>query len=151
MIDPQVRLEELIEKLKQRGSRLTPQRLAILKVFVTSSEHLSAEQVYERVKPDFPTTSLATVYKTVVLLKELGEILELGFSCDGNRYDGQNPLPHPHLICVQCKEIIDPDIENIEELVHQVSQKYGYQSAGYRLDFYGICPKCRGSQRAAPN
>ena len=63
----------------------------------TSAGHPSVEQVYESLKADFPTTSLATVYKTVTLLKEMGEILELAFGNDGSRYDGNKAYPHPHL------------------------------------------------------
>ena len=47
-------------------------------------------------------TSLATAYKTVTLLKEIGEVLELGFGNDSNRHDGNKPYPHPHLICTKC-------------------------------------------------
>ncbi len=109
------RLEQIIAKLRERDFRITPQRIAILKIFLGSVEHPSVEQVYRQVKPDFPTTSLATVYKTVNLLKEVGEILEIGFADGGNRYDGNKPYPHPHLICTRCKTIVDPQIELIEQ------------------------------------
>jgi len=59
------RLNEMINKLKEKGFRLTPQRLAVVKTLATSEEHLSAEKIYDRVKAEFPFTSLATIYKTV--------------------------------------------------------------------------------------
>ena len=59
---------------------------------------------------NLPTTSLATVYKTVALIKELGEVLELAFGDGSNRYDGNKPYPHPHVVCIKCKTIIDPDL-----------------------------------------
>ena len=77
MADPEARLDEMITRLKERGHRLTPQRMAVLKILAVSEGHPSVEQIYERVKVDFPMTSLATVYKTVALLKEMGEVLEL--------------------------------------------------------------------------
>jgi len=101
------------------------------------------EQVYESLKADFPTTSLATVYKTVALLKEMGEILELGFGNDGNRYDGNKPYPHPHLVCIKCKRIIDPEVVALGELSQQLAQMTGFQITSHRLDFYGICPQCQ--------
>jgi Fur family peroxide stress response transcriptional regulator len=143
MPNPQARLDELIAKLKVRGYRLTPQRIAILKILAASTGHPSVYQVYDSVKADFPTTSLATVYKTVTLLKEMGEILELGFGNDGNRYDGNKPYPHPHLVCVKCKKIIDPEVVALGELSQQVAQMTGFQITGHRLDFYGICPQCQ--------
>jgi Fur family peroxide stress response transcriptional regulator len=143
MSTPQERLDELIAKLKTRGYRLTPQRIAILKVLAVSTGHPSVEQIYENVKVDFPTTSLATVYKTVTLLKEMGEILELGFGNDGNRYDGNKPYPHPHLVCIKCKKIIDPSVVTLGELSQQVASTTGFRIVSHRLDFYGICPQCQ--------
>jgi Fur family peroxide stress response transcriptional regulator len=143
MSTPQERLDELITKLKTRGYRLTPQRIAILKILAASTGHPSVDQVYESVRVDFPTTSLATVYKTVSLLKDLGEILELGFGNDGNRYDGNKPYPHPHLICVKCKKIIDSEVVALGELSQQLAQMTGFQITGHRLDFHGICPQCQ--------
>jgi len=144
MADPQARLDELITKLKEQGYRLTPQRMAVLRVLATSEEHPSVEQIYERVKANFPMTSLATIYKTVTLLKEMGEVLELGFSDDGNHYDGNKPYPHPHLICTKCKNIVDPEVATLSELRQEVAQSTGYQIRSHRLDFFGICPQCQG-------
>jgi len=143
MSDPNVRLEELVTRLRALGHRLTPQRMAVLQTLALSDSHPSVEQIYERVKRDFPMTSLATVYKTVTLLKEMGEVLELGFSDDSRRYDGSKPYPHPHLVCVRCKEILDPDMPSVSGLSDRLAQTRGYQIVGHRLDFYGICPCCR--------
>ena len=143
MIDLQARLEELIEKLREGGHRITPQRLAILKILAVSDGHPSAEQIYERIKGDFPTTSLATVYKTIATLKEMDEVLELGFADDSNRYDGNKPYPHVHLICVKCRDISDPEVESLELLTQQVAQRAGYRLVSHRFDIYGICPRCQ--------
>jgi len=143
MTDPQARLDEMTTRLKEREHRLTPQRMAVLKILAASEEHPSVEQIYERVKADFPMTSLATVYKTVTLLKEMGEVLELGFSDDCNRYDGNKPYPHPHLICIKCRNIVDPEVAALSELRQEVAQSTGYQIMSHRLDFFGICPQCQ--------
>jgi len=143
MVDSNARLNEMITKLKEQGCRLTPQRLAVLKILSTSEEHLGAEKIYKRVKANFPFTSLATIYKTVTLLKNLGEVMELGFVDDSNRYDGTRPFPHPHLICTKCKKILDPEIPTLSELPRELSQKTGYQIVNHRLDFFGICPQCQ--------
>ena len=139
----QVRLEELVARLREQGHRLTPQRMAVLKTLVTDDEHLSVEHIYERVRADFPMTSLATIYKTVAVLKEMGEVLELGFSDDSNRYDGSKPYPHPHLICIKCKNIVDIDISTLDALSQKIAQKTGYRIVSHRLDFFGICPQCQ--------
>jgi Fur family peroxide stress response transcriptional regulator len=143
MVEPQARLDEMITSLKEQGHRLTPQRMAVLKILAADEGHPSVEQVYERVKVDFPMTSLATIYKTVTLLKEMGEVLELGFSDDSNRYDGHKPYPHPHLICIKCKNIVDPQVTALGELHQEVAQSTNYRILSHRLDFFGICPQCR--------
>ena len=143
MVEPQTRLDEMVTSLKEQGHRLTPQRMAVLKILAADEGHPSVEQVYERVKVDFPMTSLATIYKTVTLLKEMGEVLELGFSDDSNRYDGHKPYPHPHLICIKCKNIVDPQVTALGELHQEVAQSTNYRILSHRLDFFGICPQCR--------
>jgi Fur family transcriptional regulator, peroxide stress response regulator len=143
MVDPQTRFEELVTKLRERKYRLTPQRIALLRLLAASEGHPSASQLYEQMKDEFPTTSLATVYKTLNVLKEIDEVLELGFSNDDNRYDGSRPYPHPHLICVRCRKIMDPEVSIAQDLVQQVAQRSGYQIISHRLEFYGVCPDCR--------
>lgn len=137
------RVAEMLEKLKERNYRVTPQRLAVLKILAASEGHPSVDDIYREVQVEFPTTSLATVYKTISLLKELNEVLELGFPDGSNHYDGKNPRPHPHAICMKCKKIMDPDAMNIEALSEEMSRKTGYKIFHHRLDFFGLCPECQ--------
>jgi Fur family peroxide stress response transcriptional regulator len=141
--DPEVRLEEMLQRLKEQDFRLTPQRLAVLKILAVSDEHPSVEMIFEKVRPNFPTTSLATIYKTVNVLKQIGEVVELDFSEESNRYDGNKPYPHPHLICTKCKTVVDPDVPTVTELSKELANKTGYKIVNHRLDFFGICPRCQ--------
>jgi Fur family peroxide stress response transcriptional regulator len=115
----------------------------VVKILASSEGHPSVERIYEQVKTDFPTTSLATIYKTVTLLKELNEVLELGFPEGSNRYDGNRPYPHPHMICIKCKNIMNPDLMSLKQLTEEAAQKTGYKIIDHRLDFFGICPNCQ--------
>ena len=144
MADPRIRFDKMLHKLKEHKFRITPQRMAVLKILAASHDHPSVEQVFEQVKQDFPTTSLATVYKTVTLLKQLNEVLELGFPEGGNRYDGNNPDPHPHLICIKCKKIMDPEVSGLNHMTRKLALETGFEIVDHRLDFFGICPDCRG-------
>ncbi|MFN2242853.1 MAG: Fur family transcriptional regulator [Anaerolineae bacterium] len=146
MTDPQARFEALVRRLREQECRLTPQRIALLRLLAASNGHPSASHLYDQLQAQFPTTSPGTIYKTLNLLKDLDEVLELGFSDDDNRYDGNNPQPHPHLICIRCRQIIDPEVSIAQDLVQQVAQQSGYQIVSHRLDFYGICPDCRGQE-----
>jgi len=86
--------------------------------------------------------SLATVYRNVMLIKSLGEVLELGFADGSNRYDGNKPYPHPHVICVRCKKIIDPDLASLRDMTKEVADETGFEILTHRLDFFGICSNC---------
>jgi len=143
LADPQKRFEIIIQKLKDSGHRITPQRLAIVKILAKSEGHPSVENIYDQVNKDFPTMSLATVYKNIVLIKSLGEVLELGFPDGSNRYDGNNPTPHPHAICIQCKKIVDPDLDSMDEIKKEVASETDFTILNHRLDFFGICSSCR--------
>lgn len=152
MIDPHARFEVLVGRLREEGYRLTPQRIALLRLLAGSDRHPSASDLYAQFQARLPTTSPATIYKMLNLLKELDEVLELGFSDDDNRYDGRRPYPHPHLICVRCRKIIDPEVDiaedQMQQMAQQVARQSGYQNISHRLDFYGVCPDCQNEQQA---
>jgi Fur family transcriptional regulator, peroxide stress response regulator len=142
-MDPQARFDQLVAKLKERDYRLTPQRIALIRVLASSDGHPSASHLHEQIKEQFPTTSLATVYKTLTVLKEVDEVLELGFSDGDNRYDGAKPYPHPHLVCTNCGKIMDPEVDLADGLIEEVARSTGYRIVSHRLDFYGLCPVCQ--------
>ncbi len=146
MADSDERFDSIVKKLKENNHKLTPQRLAVVKILATSQGHPNVENIYEQIRKDFPTMSLATVYRNVMLLKSLGEILELGFPDGSNRYDGNKPYPHPHVICVKCKKIIDPDLDSLKDMTDEVAAETGFTILMHRLDFFGICQNCSGKE-----
>jgi Fur family peroxide stress response transcriptional regulator len=137
------RLMQMLAKVKGRNFRLTPQRLTILSILASSEEHPTVDEIYTEVRNKFPTTSIATVYKTIAMLKELNEVLELGFPDGSNRYDGNKPYPHPHAICLNCKKILDPKISSVDTLSEEMKQKTGFFISSHRLDFFGLCLECQ--------
>ena len=142
MADHKKRFESIIQKLRHNSYKITPQRLAIVKILAKSEGHPSVEDIYNLIKQDFPTMSLATVYRNIILIKSLGEILELGFPDGSNRYDGNKPYPHPHVICIKCKKIVDPNLDSLEDMKKEVSAETKFEILNHRLDFFGICSDC---------
>ncbi len=139
------RYQNIVDKMRDRHFRITPQRLAVLKILLTSKAHPSAEHIYDEVKEHFPTMSLATVYKTANLLKEMGEISELALKDGSSRFDG-NPHPHPHVVCARCKAISDFDDIPLGSLTDEIARKTGFMITTHRLDFFGLCPRCQQDQ-----
>ena len=143
MTDSQIRFEQLITKLKEHEYRLTPQRLELVRLIAASEGHPSASQLYDQIKTQFPTMSLATVYKTLDLLKELDEVLEIDLR-DDSHYDGNKPYPHPHLICTNCQKIVDGELSTaVVNIVQEVEQNFGFRILKHQLAFYGLCPDCQ--------
>jgi Fur family peroxide stress response transcriptional regulator len=136
------RFESIVHKIRDNGYKITPQRLAIVKILAKSEGHPSVEDIYGQIKNDFPTMSLATVYRNIILIKSFGEVLELGFPDGSNRYDGNKPYPHPHVICIQCKKIVDPNLDSLDDMKKEVSAETKFKILSHRLDFFGICSKC---------
>jgi Fur family transcriptional regulator, peroxide stress response regulator len=143
LADPEERLEQMIRVLKDEGCRLTPQRLTMLRILARSEGHPSAEQIYEQIRAAYPTTSLATVYKTLRLLKNMGEVLEITFPSVGSHYDGNKPYPHPHVICTKCGRILDPKFESMAGLAQEIARQTGYKITQPQLNFFGLCPECQ--------
>jgi Fur family peroxide stress response transcriptional regulator len=142
MAELQTRSEQLLNKLRLLDYRLTPQRMELVRLIANSEDHPSAARLFERVKVQFPSMSFATVYKTLDLLKELGEVLEISLR-DDNHYDGNRPYPHTHLICTGCQKIMDGDLEApIHALVNEMEHISGYQILQHQLVFFGLCPDC---------
>ncbi|RMF87409.1 MAG: transcriptional repressor, partial [Nitrospinota bacterium] len=89
----------VLSKLRQRGWRITPQRLAIIEFLEGNTNHPSALEIFQALKPLYPSLSPTTVYSTLHVLKELGEVVEISGGTEGNRYD-PNVHPHANLICL---------------------------------------------------
>ncbi len=134
--------QELVDKLRPLGVRLTPQRLAIAEVVVNSADHPSVKQIFERVRAFFPYVTIATVYSTLTMLENVGIVRELPFQRQ-SRYDA-NLSPHVNLVCVGCGNVVDADVgqETVIELHDLIAGETDFQVASQRVDFYGWCSGC---------
>ena len=122
--------------------RMTSQREIILKELQNSRQHLTADELYERVKKFMPRISLATVYRNLETLSEAGIIGKLEISGRQKRFDS-DVHPHDHIYCLQCHRV--DNIEFDRNLVNPaaVASDKGYRITGYRVEFKGICSSCR--------
>jgi Fur family peroxide stress response transcriptional regulator len=142
MTDPDVRFNQLIAALKEHDFRLTPQRVELVRLIAASEGHPSAAQLYEKIKVQFPTMSQATVYKTLALLKEMNQVLEIDLR-DDSHYDGNRLQPHPHLICIKCNKIVDGEVSFDQELIRKLEEVSGYTILRPQISLYGLCPDCK--------
>jgi Fur family peroxide stress response transcriptional regulator len=122
------------------GLRMTPQRIAVFNYLEGNKMHPSAEDIYKAISKKFPTMSFATVYNTLSALKNHGSLLELTIDPDKKRFD-PNTSPHHHLMCINCRRILDVQIN-----YHLTSPDSEFEIIGNHIEFYGICPKCKGKK-----
>lgn len=131
----------VIKALRGKGYKATPQRIAIARFVLHSHEHPSAQTTYLSIKKVYPTVSLATVYKTIKILKEFGLVQELSLSQGETRFD-PNTEPHAHLFCLQCGSISDWMDPLIIKLVDRISKNESFSVRGSSLDINGLCKIC---------
>ena len=123
--------------------RMTSQREIILKELQGSRQHLTADELYERVKIFMPRISLATVYRNLETLSEAGIIGKLEISGRQKRFDF-DVHPHDHIYCLQCHRVDNIDFDRDLVDPAAVASDKGYRITGYRVEFKGICASCRG-------
>jgi Fur family peroxide stress response transcriptional regulator len=130
-----------IEALRKKGYKATPQRIAICRFALNSRDHPTAQQVYDQVKKIHSTVSLATVYKTLEVLKSLDLIQEINLPQGQARFDSYMK-PHINLICLQCGNIVDSDETTAIEETRKAAAAAKFKPKGQRIDIFGICKKC---------
>lgn len=133
---------EIAKILRDRGLKVTPQRMAIYSVLINTKSHPSAETIFKTLEPKNPTMSLATVYKTLESFKETGLVNEINLGDGFSRYDGITEF-HPHVICTKCGNVIDAQLENINPLIENIENSTGFKIQKKQMFFYGICPECQ--------
>ncbi len=131
----------IIQALRSKGYKATPQRIAVCKIALGSREHPSVENIYNEVKKSYSTVSLATVYKTLHILKENGLIQELNFSQGETRFDSYLE-PHVNLVCTKCGKIQDFEGSDVKEIVKKAALEAKFVLKIQRLDIYGLCERC---------
>jgi Fur family peroxide stress response transcriptional regulator len=138
----------IIDALRRKGFKATPQRIAICSFTLGSREHPTVQRIYKEVKKTYPTVSLATVYKTLQILKELHLVQELAFPQEESRFDSY-VKPHLNVVCLRCGEVIDINDNSARDLIARTAAKTRYTVIEQRFDIYGICEKCKGRRRVA--
>ena len=136
----------IIQALRKRGYKATPQRVAICLLALHSRDHPTAQRIYREVKEIQPTVSLATVYKALQILTELGLIQELDFPKIQARFDSYVE-PHINLVCLRCGNIKDFDDPTARERVTRIAAAAEFTRTGQRLDIYGVCKACRSRNK----
>jgi Fur family transcriptional regulator, peroxide stress response regulator len=134
--------ESILKKMKEKGLKLTPQRLAIVDAFVERTAlHPGARLIHQEAKKRYRGLSFSTVYLTLKELSRHGIIKTLEFDRMENRFDG-NIADHINLICKRCRKIMDYQVPPVLQS-KELEKKAHFRVTETRLEYYGYCSDCR--------
>ena len=134
---------QLQTAIRAQGLRTTRQRQLVLDVLNDNSGHLDAEAIHDQVKIRDPRISLATVYRTLALLKRLGLVAEHSLGEDHGHFEAAPTAPHYHFTCIQCKRVIEFESPAVKEIVQKLAEQERLQVTETHLTLSGYCHTCR--------
>ncbi len=132
-----------IEKLRQRGYRITPQREIIIKAIAHSTSHLTAEDLLELIRTSSEAINIATVYRTLEMLVEEGLIIRSDLGQGRAVYAPHQHGPHLHLVCRQCGEVFDADHTMACSLREQIWEQHHFEADFSHTTVFGLCALCQ--------
>jgi Fe2+ or Zn2+ uptake regulation protein len=135
--------KSLQDALRSAGRRLTSQRRLILQVLEESDGHLDADALYDRVRARAPDVSLATVYRTLAVLREIGLVEEHRLGEDHGHYEAVRQEPHYHFACLRCGKVIEFDTRLVAQIGQALCEQEGVLVTGAHLHVSGYCAQCR--------
>lgn len=135
------------ERIASGGRRLTRQRVIVAEALASARRALSAQELYERIRPTHPALGRATVYRA--LEAQVQDGMASRFERDGHvsAYVACDATHHHHLVCSRCQRVEDLDETVVAPLLASVGRRHDFQVDHAALDFYGLCRACRKKAR----
>ena len=135
--------ENISQKLRELGYRLTPQRMMVVDAIENSDHHISAEEIYTQVRDKYPHMNISTIYRTLELLKRLDLVTETNLGDERVRYHSSEKGHHHHLVCQKCGRIIDLDETLLFPLKDALRKKHNFEADLKHLAIFGHCLNCK--------
>lgn len=135
---------EIFERHAQdKGLKHSRKRAQILKAFLNSGEHLSAEDLFQRVKRDHPEIGYTTVYRTLKLIVDSGIAQMVDFNDGVKRFERKLGREyHAHFVCTKCGNHFEAFDKDIEGLSSKLAEHQGFLPQKHRLEIFGLCKNC---------
>jgi len=143
--------DNLRDEFRAAGRRLTSQRRLVLKVLQESDDHLDAESLFVRTRNRDPDISLATVYRTLAVLKEMDLVEEHRLGEEHSHYEAVHGGPHYHFTCLSCGKVIEFEAPLVEKIEQRLGEQEGVRVKNTHLHVSGYCSQCKdneGGQRS---
>ncbi len=140
--------EDTAELLRQAGHKLTPQRLLILRALRHAEGHVSATQIADEVREQYPFVDVSTVYRTLDVLKRMRLITETDMGASDAVFEWAAPRPHHHLICSACGDVAELGHAYLEGLAEKIRAGFGFAPDLHHFAIFGLCRECRAVELA---
>lgn len=134
--------DEAVEVLRRAGHRVTPQRLLILRALRHARGHVSATQIAEEVRRQFPSIDVSTVYRTLDVLKRMRLVSETDLGTGDTMFEWLPDRPHHHLICTSCQQVDAIDHSYFEALERRLREERGFRPNFDHFAIFGLCRSC---------
>jgi Fur family ferric uptake transcriptional regulator len=135
---------ETVQVLRERGHKATPQRLMILSALRHATGHLTAGEIFEQVRVDYPYVDISTVYRTLNVLKELRLVSETDMGTGDTAYEWvRQQGKHHHLICRDCGAVASLDHRFLEDLGAEIMTESGFRPDIDHFAIFGLCRACQ--------
>lgn len=129
--------------VRSRGLKYSEQRWQVLRTFLRTEKHLAPDELHSLVKKGFPSIGIATIYRTLKLLRESGLCRELKLDDGTTRYEHLYEHDHhDHLICIECGSLTEIFDREIEKLQAKLARKNSFRIKSHKLEIYGVCKNC---------
>ncbi len=140
------------EFLKTKGFKMTAQRELIFRSFFEMDKHVSVDELYDKIRAIDNSVGYSTVWRNLKLICKVGLAEEVNLGDGVTRYDPVTKVPHGHLYCLECKELVEFDVARVIDFLSVVAGDRDFTPEGYKIEIQGFCSKCqKARQKLAEN
>ena len=134
------------EFLRTKGFKMTPQRELIFRSFFELGEHVSVDELYDKVRNLDRSIGYSTVWRNLKLICKVGLAEEVNLGDGITRYDRVTTVPHGHLFCLSCKKLEEFPVEQIVALLAQTAGEHDFLSENFKIEVQGFCKACQNNE-----
>jgi len=134
-----------LNKLREQGYRITPQREIIVEIMAHCGKHMSAEEVMKKARKKTKSMNIATVYRTLDLLVENGLASRIDLDNGKTAYATGEHGPHIHLVCKHCGSITEISERDISTFLEKIEKRYNFDCRPYHFSIHGLCSNCKSN------
>jgi Fur family ferric uptake transcriptional regulator len=131
------------EFLRTKGFKMTPQRELIFRSFFEMDRHVSVDELYDRVRQRDSSVGYSTVWRNLKLICQVGLAEEVNLGDGVTRYDRVTDVPHGHLFCLACKNLVEFEAGEVLNFMTDIAGTHGFTPENFKIEIQGYCKACR--------